>query len=186
PGAPMTGWLDGRAETVPRPGTRFYYGWVIVVVAALAMTATLPGRTNGLGLIAKPLLDDLDIGEVLFGALNFWSVLLGALLCLPTGWLIDWLGARGVLVGVSLSLAAAVLLMSRVTGVASLFLALTLVRGLGQGALSVVSMALVGKWFTRRLGPAMGVYTVLLAVGFMATTVTVGYAAEVYSWRSVW
>src|SRR5258705_2968005 len=36
----------------------------------------------------------------------------------------------------------------------ALFVWLLLVRGLGQGALSVVSMAMVGKWFSRRLGPA--------------------------------
>ena len=35
-------------------------------------------------------------------------------------------------------------------------------------------MAMVGKWFSRRLGPAMGVYSVLLAVGFIAGTIAVG------------
>ena len=30
--------------------TRFYYGWVIMVLAAAAMVGTLPGRTQGLGL----------------------------------------------------------------------------------------------------------------------------------------
>src|SRR5262249_52324313 len=29
----------------------FYYGWVNLVPAALAMTATFPGRTNGLAMI---------------------------------------------------------------------------------------------------------------------------------------
>ena len=45
--------------------------------------------------------------------------------------------------------------------------ALVLVRGLGQGALSLVSLAMVGKWFTRRLGVAMGVFTVLLTFGII-------------------
>ncbi len=31
-----------------------YYGWVMLILAAFAMSATLPGRTHGLGLIAKP------------------------------------------------------------------------------------------------------------------------------------
>ena len=38
----------------------FYYGWVNVVVASLAMTATLPGRTHGLGLITEPLLHESE------------------------------------------------------------------------------------------------------------------------------
>ena len=34
------------------------YGWVMVPVAALAMVATLPGRTHGLGMITERLLAD--------------------------------------------------------------------------------------------------------------------------------
>lgn len=34
----------------------FYYGWINVIVAAAASTATLPGRTHGVGLITEPLL----------------------------------------------------------------------------------------------------------------------------------
>jgi hypothetical protein len=34
------------------------YGWVMVVLAALAMVATLPGRTHGLGMITERMLAD--------------------------------------------------------------------------------------------------------------------------------
>jgi MFS family permease len=91
-----------------------------------------------------------------------------------------------VLVEVTGGLGLAVLGMSLASGAIFLFLALLLVRGLGQGALSVVSMALVGKWFTRRLGPAMGVFTVLLAVGFIAGTVGLGETVKAYGWRPAW
>jgi MFS family permease len=47
-------------------------------------------------------------------------------------------------------------------------------------------MAIVGKWFTRRLGPAMGVFTVLLAIGFMASIPALGYAVKEYGWRAAW
>src|SRR5262249_20915124 len=154
---------DQSPATPPKGLSRlpFYYGWVNLVVASVAMTATLPGRTHGLGLIAEPLQQDLAIDGVHFTTLNFWAVLLGAAMCLPTGRLIDRLGARMVLVGVALGLGAVVVAMSQ-TGPhdIELLVWLTLVRGFGQGALSVVSMAIVGKWFTRRLGPAMGVFTV--------------------------
>jgi hypothetical protein len=39
-------------------------------VAAAAMVATLPGRTQGLGLITEPLLTDLGIGRVDYAQLN--------------------------------------------------------------------------------------------------------------------
>ena len=68
---------------------------------------------------------------------------------------------------------------------ASLFRALTLTRGFGQSALSVVSLSIVGKWFQRRLKWAMGLYALLLSLGF----VTAFVVAERYAqsdWRTVW
>ena len=50
------------SESTRRLGTasgRRYYGWTVLCVAALGMVATLPGRTQGLGLITEPLLLDL-------------------------------------------------------------------------------------------------------------------------------
>ena len=55
-----------------------YYGWVVLLVAAAAMVGTLPGRTQGLGLITEPLLADLDIGRVDYAQLNLWATLIGA------------------------------------------------------------------------------------------------------------
>jgi MFS family permease len=164
----------------------FYYGWVNVILAALAMTATLPGRTHGLGLITNPLCADLALTEVDYAKLNGWAILLGAAFCVPVGRLIDRWGSRVTATGVILALGGVVVLMSGVTGVAALFVLLTLTRGLGQGALSVVSMAMVGKWFERRLGPAMGVFAVLLTIGFIPSTLGLGAAVNVHGWRPAW
>ena len=57
--------------------------------------------------------------------------------------------------------------MSQVTAATALLVFVTLTRGLGQSALSVVSLAMVGKWFRRRLTWAMGVYALSMSVGFM-------------------
>jgi MFS family permease len=148
----------------------------------------LPGRTHGLGLITKDLTTDnlRGISAGTFNVMNFWAVLLGSAMCLPVGRLIDRLGVRGVLVGVSLGLGLAVIGMSAATGVVLLFVALTMVRGLGQGALSVVSIAMIGKWFTRKLPAAMAVFTVLLAFGFMIANFAVGLPVEWFGWRPAW
>jgi MFS family permease len=164
----------------------FYYGWVNVLVASVAMSATLPGRTYGLGLIKEPLRAELGISDFQFNLLNFWAIILGAAVVLPVGRLIDRFGTRTALVAVAEALGACVLLMSRAWDEASLFVTLTLVRGLGQGALSVVSIALVGKWFKRRAGPAMGAFTVLLAFGFVGPIFAVGAAVAEVGWRAAW
>jgi MFS family permease len=62
----------------------------------------------------------------------------------------------------------------------------TLTRGLGQTALSIVSLAMVGKWFHQRLTWAMGVYAVLMSVGFMLAFPTVGALVLASGWRTAW
>ncbi|MCC6540514.1 MAG: MFS transporter, partial [Bryobacterales bacterium] len=71
------------------PRNAWYPGWRNLGIAALAMVATLPGRTQGLGLVTEPLLADLGLDRVAFASLNFWATLLGASFCLPVGWLTD-------------------------------------------------------------------------------------------------
>src|SRR5262249_53249865 len=58
-----------------------YYGWINVVVASVAMTATLPGRTHGLGLITEQLLADLGMTALLFAQINLVACLVGAAFC---------------------------------------------------------------------------------------------------------
>jgi len=144
-----------------------YYGWVNLTVAALAMVGTLPGRTQGLGLITESLLKDLQIDRVVFAQINLWATLAGALFCFGIGRMIDRLGSRVVLTTVVLALGAVVLLMSGVRGAFWLAVLVTLTRGFGQSALSVISLTMVGQWFVRRLSLAMGVYTVVMSIGFM-------------------
>jgi MFS family permease len=164
----------------------FYYGWVMLGIAAFAMVATLPGRTQGLGLVTESLLKDLRIDRVDFARMNLWATLLGSLFCLGIGRLVDQLGSRVVLALVSLLLGAVVLAMSHANTVAILFLGLILSRGLGQSALSVVSLTMVGQWFTRRLSMAMGAYSILLSMGFMAAFPIVGHAVLAHGWREAW
>src|SRR5438128_2888377 len=96
-----------------RPARRsLYYGWANVAVAALAMVGTLPGRTQGLGLITEPLLRDLHIDRVEYATINLWATLVGAMFCLPCGRLTDRFGARVVLTGIALALGFTVLGMS--------------------------------------------------------------------------
>src|SRR4029078_6967710 len=90
----------------------FYYGWVHVFIAALAMVGTLPGRTQGLALSTEPLLRDLQIDRVAFARINLWATLIGALFSIGVGRLIDRFGSRIVLTVVAVALSFVVLGMS--------------------------------------------------------------------------
>ena len=164
----------------------FYYGWVMLGLAAVAMVGTLPGRTQGLGLITESLLKDLSLDRLAFAQMNLWATLLGSLFCIGVGRLQDQLGSRTILTLVAGLLGAVVLAMSATTSAAVLFGLLVLSRGLGQSALSVVSLAMVGQWFRRRLNLAMGLYAVVLSMGFMVAFPVVGSVVVSDGWRTAW
>lgn len=163
------------------------YGWVMVAVAALAMVATLPGRTHGLGMITERLLADstLNLTRTGYGKINLWATLFGSLFCLGVGSCIDRFGVRRTLAVVMFALGGVVLAMTNTTSLSILFLAIMLTRGFGQSALSVVSIAIVGKWFDRKVSLPMAVYSVLIAGGFI-TAALVGRGYADMDWRVFW
>src|SRR5687767_2044668 len=163
-----------------------YYGWVVLCVAAAAMVGTLPGRTQGLGLVTEPLLADLHIGRVDYAQLNLWATLIGAAGAIGVGRLLDRFGSRAVLGSIAAALGITVVAMSRVSTFAGLAVAITLTRALGQSALSVISIAMVGQWFVRRIDVAMAIYSVVLSVGFMIAFPVVGSLEQSWGWRAAW
>jgi MFS family permease len=183
------------ASEPPQPGWYrvLHFGWPAIIVGAMAMVATYPGRTHGLGMVTEPLLKDLGLadadGRVFYATLNFWGTLLGSLFCLPVGWLFDRFDRRIILAGNLMLLGLAVWWMSQAESWPQLFLALVLTRGLGQSALSVVSITIVAKSFRpQQLGLAMAFYAMLFApfqwlliMGVRFSLIDIGL-----DWREVW
>ena len=177
--------MDSLAATSSRTA-RLFYGWRVLIVAAAAMVGTLPGRTQGLGLITEPLLADLGLGRVSYAQINFWATIAGSAGALGIGRALDRFGSRVVLTGVAVALGIVVSMMSRTTSVAGLIVWATLTRALGQSALSVVSLTMIGQWFVRRIDTAMAVYSVVMSVGFMIAFPTVGALIQKWGWRNAW
>lgn len=177
--------VASTVEQPIRPGR--WVGWLNVVVAAVIMLATLPGRTQGLGLITEPMLRDLQLDRVTYANINLWATLLGALICLPIGRVFDRIGLRGATLALTVLLGLVVWSMSRIAGGALMLFALVLAtRALGQSALSVSSLVAVGRSFDRSVGIAMGVYAVLVTVLFAAAFTFIGTSVRVDGWRTAW
>lgn len=158
-------------------------------VAALAMVATLPGRTHGLGLFTEPILKTFAIEREQYGTINLWATLLGALFCLPCGWLIDRLGPRLVAATVMVLLAFSVFGLAEWTGgILGVFVFVLLTRGFGQSALSVASLTLIGRSAGTRNGLTMGLYSSLTTLGFIVafTILREVVKAEPEEWRRPW
>ena len=150
------------------------------------MVGTLPGRTQGLGLITEPLLADFQLDRLTYAQLNLWATIIGSAGALGIGRLIDRAGSRVALTLVASLLGLVCVGMSLTSSFAMLAVAVTLTRALGQSALSVVSLAMVGHWFARRINSAMAIYSIVMSIGFMAAFPAVGAVVQQSGWRSAW
>jgi len=87
---------------------------------------------------------------------------------------------------VALALGIVVVVMAHVTTFSSLAIAVTLTRGLGQSALSVISIAMVGHWFVRRIDKAMAIYSIVLSIGFIMAFPAVGAMVRFWGGARAW
>jgi MFS family permease len=165
---------------------------VAVVTGALLMLATLPGRTQGLGLITEPLLEALRVARQTYAEINLWATLLGAVACLPVGIWLDRRGPREVTLVLLPALALVVwgitLLpeSAAASPVPLLFTLILLTRALGQGGLSVLSIGVAGRAFHHGHGGASAAYAVLLSVLFMIAFVVLGGVIRESGWQVAW
>jgi len=142
------------------------YAWVVLATALLTTIATIPGQTIGVSVFLDGIIADLGTSRSTVSLLYTIGTLLGSFTLPFVGRFIDRRGPRLAVGLIASAFAAATIFMSGVTGLATLAIGFVLIRGLGQGSLSLVSQHVVSLWFVRRRGLAIG----LLGLGMAVAT----------------
>lgn len=143
-----------------------FYGWVVLALGTLGMVMTTPGQTLGVSVFLDPILDDLQAERGTVSLLYTLGTLAGAVALPFVGRALDRWGPRVMVAIVSMGLALACVWMASVRELWMLAIGFVLIRGLGQGALGLVSVHAITIWFVRRRGLAIG----LAGVGMAAAT----------------
>ena len=173
-----------RSSLIARfPG---YYGWVVLAIGTLGMMMTVPGQTVGVSIFLDGIIVDLGLSRAHVSTLYLFGTLLGSLTLPFVGRFVDRRGPRVAVAVVAAAFALACVWMGFVQGAWMLLVGFTLVRALGQGALSLISVHSVAIWFVRRRGVAIG----LLGIGMAAWTATfptlVERLIEPFGWRTTY
>lgn len=117
------------------------------------------------------------------GAVTFGS-LVGALLAVSAGPLIDRYGGRRFVVGGCLGLALGLVLLSVMETEWQFFLIYGLGRGAAAGIISLAIGVTVSKWFVRRRGLAVGVTTLGTRAGFALMPIGTQLIIDAQGWRT--
>ena len=147
---------------------RFFIGWVMVGIAAVAQYLSAPGQSYSVATFKEPMRMNLGISDTDFSAAYLFATICSACLLPIVGRLVDRFGARIMLPIIAFGLGSACMFMSGTDSLSQLYFRLSLVRSMGQGCLMLVSTWLVGSWFERRRGMATAI--VGLGCGFSMMT----------------
>jgi MFS transporter, OFA family, oxalate/formate antiporter len=162
------------------------YGWLVLVVATIGTMMTTPGQTLGVSIFLDGIITDLHMSRSEVSTLYLIGTLLGSLILPFVGRFIDRRGPRLAVVTIAAAFALACVWMGFVQGTVSLLIGFTLVRALGQGSLSLVSVHAVAIWFVRRRGVAIGLLGIGTALWTSAFPSLVERLIEPFGWRTTY
>ena len=147
---------------------------------------TTPGQTVGVSVFLDKIIADLGLsrGQV---SLMYTLGTLAASFALPfVGRFIDRRGPRLAVAIIAALFALACVGMGFVSNLVTLFFGFLLIRGLGQGSLSLVSLYVVNVWFVRRRGLAVGMTGLGFAVATAFFPLLIEALIAQFGWRTAY
>ena len=175
-----------RDSLALRVNQRFFYGWVMLGVAALGMFASGPGQSHIFSVFILPIGQDLGISHTAVASAYAMATLAAAFGLPWVGRLVDRHGVRPVMLSVAVLLGFAAMAFGAVSGMVTLALGFAALRFLGQGSLMLCSANLVAQWFDRRRGFALS----LMGLGFSLTMAAhpplAQWLIDQLGWRAAW
>lgn len=182
---------------------RVFYGWYIVMASTVGMYATLPGQTMGVGPFTESLKEALQMSSSELSTAYLIGTLSSGLLLPHVGKWFDRVGARLMATIAHILFGLALLYLSHAqtfyewfrptqqernfaAGFAIITLGYFLVRFLGQGTLTMVARAMLGKWFNRRRGLATSINGMFVSSGFALSPMILFNSIESLGWQETW
>ncbi|MGL6132802.1 MAG: MFS transporter [Prochlorococcaceae cyanobacterium] len=130
-----------------------------------------------------PIIEDLGLTRSLVSLLYMLGTLAGSLALPWIGRGIDRFGTRRAVVAIAALFSLACGGMALVQGVLTLGLGFIAIRGLGQGALGLVSINAINLWFVQRRGLALSLSGIGFALGIGTFPLLIEQLIHQYGWR---
>ena len=176
------------ADATPRTigGGQFFYGWVIVVTAAMVAFSSGPGQSFVFSIFVDSMIEDTGFSRSTISGLYAVSTGVSALMVVAVSRLADRWGARLNLILVGVAFGAACFGMAFSVGLVAFYLSFAGLRALGQGSLTINAVLLVNQWFVTRRGRAIA----LMGLGFPLSNAVLPplsrFLIDAYGWREAY
>jgi MFS family permease len=143
-----------RNKALPFDGP-FFYGWVVVFIAAMGVFFSGPGQTYSVSVFIDHYINEFGWSRSFVSSMYSMGTLAAGFLLPFVGRLVDRKGHRIMNTAIALIFGGACLWMSFVGNPIMLFVGFFLIRMWGQGSMSLGAVTLVPQWFVTRRGRAL-------------------------------
>jgi OFA family oxalate/formate antiporter-like MFS transporter len=174
---------EGVEERRTRP-RRFFLGWTVVLVAALAAFGEVAFYNPVLGVFIPEFEKEFGWSRTEISAAVTLGSLLGAVVATVSGPLIDRYGGKAFISGGSAIMAIGLVALSQMQTELQFFVIYAIGRASASGLIGLAAGVTVSKWFIQRRGFAVGVTNLGTRFGFMVMPIGVQLVIDAAEWRT--
>lgn len=162
---------------------KFFYGWVIAGIASLVMVVCF-GVQYSFGIFFKPLIAEFGWTRAeTSGIFSVYMVTRGVF-GIMMGFFCDRYGPRRTVAIGGISMGLGLLLTSRANAIWQLYILYSTMGGLGAASFYVPLASTLSKWFVKKRGFVLGVYTSGIGIGAIIFSPLAEFLISTYNWRT--
>ena len=161
---------------------KLFYGWV-VVIAIFVINAIIMGIGFSFGVFFKSIESTFGLTRATTSAVFSLYMGLGCVFAIIGGWALDRYGPKIILLLMGLFAGLSLLLTGFTNAAWQLFITYSLLLALGSGAIYVVTMSPVLRWFHKKRGLAVGIAISGGGLGQVIFALFATYLIATLDWR---
>lgn len=174
----------GDASDVRGIRTRPFWGWYVVLGSFLILAINYGARYS-FGVFVKPMAVEYNWSRSVISAGMSIMVLAYGIGGIFAGRLADRIAPRWIITAGAILMATGLFLTALIHEPWHFYVTYGVCGGFGAACLGVVVCnSSVGKWFVRKRGLAIGIASIGVGAGTMATVPLAGYVVKVYGWQA--
>ena len=162
--------------------TPFFYGWVVVIVFLISGIA-IYGVRFSYGVFFKSLEGEFGLTRAATSSIFSINLMLSGIFAFIMGWALDRYGPKLTLSLMGLFTGLGLITTGFTNSLWQLYITYSLLLAMGIGAVFVVPMSTISRWFDKKRGLTAGIASLGIGLGPLIMAPFATYILVNYSWR---
>ena len=167
---------------LPKFKDKIFYGWVVVATFCITGTA-IWGIRFSFGVFFKALESEFELSRAATSAIFSVQMAMGGIFTILAGWALDRFGPKIVVLLMGICTGLSLLLTGQTTALWQIFFTYSLLLAMGTGAIYVIVMSTVSRWFEKKRGLALGIASMGAGMGPLVVAPFATYLLSIFDWR---